>query len=640
MGSRTRLVVSVLIALCGVPRASAQGLPTGINVQQLRPSWGSGQIFGVDTTQVLEHLQIGVGVWTILADDPLTVRAPGGTERVGSIVSRQLDLAVAVGLGLFDLLDLGVVVPMVPFRTGDTVISGVSIPDVSGFAMGDVRVGTRLRVYGDPRGIFRLGLRLDVGIPTGVGPFASSAKVSFEPVLLLDVRYRRFRSSLNVGFRNLFGSESVGSLKVGPELMYGLALGVELVPGFDAVAEVHGTVGLTVDGAGDALGRLPAAPLEWMAGLRYAHPVGFSGALGAGTGMTQGYGTPDWRVALYLGWTFDPRREQRAASEFTDPSLDPAGEEVTEPDPADPTRVRIRRAPGVTAADQDGDGLADRDDACPADAEDKDAYQDEDGCPDEDNDGDGVPDARDGTADASGFGACRDQPEDVDGHEDQDGCPDEDNDGDGVPDALDECPNVAEDRDGFEDDDGCADDDNDGDGFLDANDGPKEPGTAYGSCRNMPETEGPSDSDRDHPDGCPDAVKVLSECRLEPLRVQFALGSARILPASVRALVTYAKGLSAATWARSIAVEGHTDARGTREANLTLSQKRAEAVRTLLQAQGVPGTRLIAVGRGPDVVPNTTEVPACKAPDSAACGGARRRVEFVIRETDAGKCGK
>ncbi len=57
---------------------------------------------------------------------------------------------------------------------------------------------------------------------------------------------------------------------------------------------------------------------------------------------------------------------------------------------------------------------------------------------------------------------CPDQPEDKDGFEDADGCPDPDNDADGIPDTADKCPNEPEDRDGFEDADGCPDPDNDG----------------------------------------------------------------------------------------------------------------------------------------------------------------------------------
>jgi hypothetical protein len=67
------------------------------------------------------------------------------------------------------------------------------------------------------------------------------------------------------------------------------------------------------------------------------------------------------------------------------------------------------------AGDRDGDGLADTVDACPDEPEDKDGFQDDDGCPDADNDGDGIIDAMD---------VCPGEPEDKDGVDDGDGCPD------------------------------------------------------------------------------------------------------------------------------------------------------------------------------------------------------------------------
>ena len=68
---------------------------------------------------------------------------------------------------------------------------------------------------------------------------------------------------------------------------------------------------------------------------------------------------------------------------------------------------------------------------CPLEAEDRDHFDDEDGCPDEDNDGDGIIDALD---------AAPNLPEDFDEFQDHDGRPDLDNDFDGIPDAADNCP--------------------------------------------------------------------------------------------------------------------------------------------------------------------------------------------------------
>jgi outer membrane protein OmpA-like peptidoglycan-associated protein len=68
--------------------------------------------------------------------------------------------------------------------------------------------------------------------------------------------------------------------------------------------------------------------------------------------------------------------------------------------------------------------------------------------PPPDRDNDGIPDAKD---------KCPDRPEDKDGFQDEDGCPDIDNDNDRVLDIADKCPNVPETYNGFEDEDGCPD---------------------------------------------------------------------------------------------------------------------------------------------------------------------------------------
>jgi hypothetical protein len=65
-----------------------------------------------------------------------------------------------------------------------------------------------------------------------------------------------------------------------------------------------------------------------------------------------------------------------------------------------------------------------------------------------DADRDGIPDDED---------QCPNHPEDRDGFQDLDGCPDPDNDADGILDVNDKCPNVPETINGFEDDDGCPD---------------------------------------------------------------------------------------------------------------------------------------------------------------------------------------
>ena len=98
--------------------------------------------------------------------------------------------------------------------------------------------------------------------------------------------------------------------------------------------------------------------------------------------------------------------------------------------------------------DRDGDGILDDVDKCPDDPEDKDGFEDEDGCPDPDNDQDGIMDADD---------ACPNDKGEPSSDPKKNGCPSTDRDGDGIPNDQDKCPDQPETYNGVDDDDGCPD---------------------------------------------------------------------------------------------------------------------------------------------------------------------------------------
>ena len=139
-------------------------------------------------------------------------------------------------------------------------------------------------------------------------------------------------------------------------------------------------------------------PINDMFGLRLDGRVMAPAAIAhkiAKVGSETGYGGPDWEILLaaYMGF---------GAEKAPPPAPPPA------PAP-------------VVDKDTDGDGIPDSIDKCPNEPEDKDGFQDEDGCPDPDNDGDGILDVND---------KCPNEPETFNGYQDSDGCPDE------VPAAL------------------------------------------------------------------------------------------------------------------------------------------------------------------------------------------------------------
>jgi outer membrane protein OmpA-like peptidoglycan-associated protein len=75
----------------------------------------------------------------------------------------------------------------------------------------------------------------------------------------------------------------------------------------------------------------------------------------------------------------------------------------------------------------------------------------------------------------------------------------------------------------------------------------------------------------------------------------------------------------------TIQVVGHTDNTGSAAYNMDLSQRRAGAVASILIADGVPGNRVQAIGRGEDQ-------PIASNLDAAG-RAQNRRVEIIIRPT-------
>jgi len=251
--------------------------------------------------------------------------------------------------------------------------------------------------------------------------------------------------------------------------------------------------------------------------------------------------------------------------------------------------------------DRDHDGILDEVDQCPDVPEDKDGFQDSDGCPEDDNDKDGIADKVD---------HCPDVPEDKDGFEDSDGCPEDDNDKDGIIDKADKCPNEPEDKDGFEDEDGCPDPDNDKDGFLDAQD----------LCPNEPETvNGYADTD-----GCPDEdqVRVVGDKIVLDDRVHFYVNSFVIRKISYPLLTRLSKLISDHPEYVHVSVEGHADERGPDNFNQKLSEDRARAVKDFLIKQGIPTDRLSSIGYG------STRPLVDKKSEYALL--LNRRVEFTV----------
>ncbi|MBN2341998.1 MAG: OmpA family protein [Deltaproteobacteria bacterium] len=242
-----------------------------------------------------------------------------------------------------------------------------------------------------------------------------------------------------------------------------------------------------------------------------------------------------------------------------------------------------------------------------------------------DRDGDGILDKDD---------ACPDDPEDLNGIDDEDGCPENDMDGDGIKDKFDKCPLVPEDKDGDRDTDGCPEEkeyvgtasagpsqtsDRDMDRIVDIND----------QCPDDPETY----NGRDDEDGCPDQGDVIvTNGALQILKkVYFEYNSDKIKEVSFQILDEVAATINNNPQITRLEIQGHADERGKNGYNLKLTRRRAAAVRKYLIKKGVAASKLQSQGYG--------EYCPINDQSNEAAWEENRRVEFKVMELNGNSTG-
>jgi hypothetical protein len=337
------------------------------------------------------------GAGVVLSDDPLIIRLGDGSEQ--SIVGQVFSARLLAGVTLPGNIRLELQAPYYP---------SIEIGGVPRAGPGDVQASASIPI--PLNGPIALALRPQVAIPTAETDLYISDGFSGGLVAIAsgEAAPLVWQSELgtNLGTTSCLegeGAHCEGGIFLGREIIGGFGVGYPVHAKATVGAEMITRVGIA--GGGPSFTKNPT-DIHGYALL--GDGSGLMASVAAGTGVVAGVGSPDWRLAVSIGW----------------------------------------RDSG-TPPDSDGDGVLNATDQCLNEPEDLDGYQDTDGCPDDDNDGDGVPDSSD---------RCPNKKEDLDGTDDSDGCPEYDNDGDRVLDVDDACPN----RYGNPQAGGCPDRDKDG----------------------------------------------------------------------------------------------------------------------------------------------------------------------------------
>jgi OOP family OmpA-OmpF porin len=614
--------LAIGLAFWAAPAAAQSTDGANIHLNAFRPALDSRGYITVNASQVLGHNELSFGLVLNWSRNVLVFEDGDTRYAVENVITPTLVGAYGLKFGPAEL-ELGLSMPF-------GVMSGDRNPDFEGVegnpndderfdfegqGFGDIGLHLKTRFLNTSRGP-RIGLAVigSLYLPTAKssddGKWLGEGALTPQILGVLDKEFGylgRFKIALTGGVRlrksvTFVDNDTTGTptppttnarLEAGMGLPLGVGIAWALSPQkFDIVGEVYGEMPLEGENF---------FPVDALAGIKVYLARNSFLSLGAGAGTIMGDGaTTDLRA--FGAIIFEPNIGDRDGDGIKD-DLDNCPD-----DPED--RDDFEDEDGCPDPDNDRDGIPDEEDECPNNPEDKDGWEDEDGCPegnDFDRDGDGIKDNDD---------KCPDEPEDKDGFEDEDGCPDPDNDGDGILDEDDLCINDPEDFDKFEDEDGCPDPDNDRDRILDEDD----------SCPIEPETYNGFKDD----DGCPDRGRVVvTETNIEILdKIYFEYNKATIKPESFPILDAVASTLQGNPDIQLVEIQGHTDARGSADYNRRLSDARSKSVRKYLIGKGVAADRLRAKGFGEDelIDPANTEEAHAK----------NRRVEFLIikRGTD------
>jgi outer membrane protein OmpA-like peptidoglycan-associated protein len=294
--------------------AHAQKLQ-GDNVQLFVPTTGGYGFFTREYAEVGESFEPYVGLWVDYARAPL-VRYVNG-KLANEVISHQLTVDLVGSISLFHYVELGLGVPFVPFQSGAGLPATTTeaARNLAAGAFGDIWVTVKAPFLRTKHA--NLAAALAVTFPSGDhNNFDGEQSVTGVPRLISDFRFvnERLIFGVDAGVR-LRQNATLGNINFRDELAFGANLAYAIIAErFYAGLEFYGAAGFRFKSTEET-------PIDALLGLKYRLNK-FVFSLGGGTGVTDGYGTPRFRVVA--GVAFFPQKAK---------TIEPESEPVPEPEP-------------------------------------------------------------------------------------------------------------------------------------------------------------------------------------------------------------------------------------------------------------------------------------------------------------------
>ena len=306
------MVLAAAVAASSTARAQTMTVQPQFTADRFNPGAGTYDILSVGSAQVPDHLDLHMSIFSSYSRDPLRLIAVGDPSQQVRILHSQTLVHFGASLGLFDRFELGMTLPMLVAQSANSndLLGPLIAP---GDGIGDLRIIPKALLFGSHT--FSIAVAAPVTFPTGNGnAYLSHGTVTFAPELRLESNALPVRLAASGGVI-LRQPRDFANLTVGNALTYGVAGELPFHIGSQrlaALATLAGEIELQQPGWVER-------PMEVLAGLRWQLPANLAFTFGGGPGLTDGYGTPRFRV--FAGFGFDPRQSMRRTTPTRPPVL-------------------------------------------------------------------------------------------------------------------------------------------------------------------------------------------------------------------------------------------------------------------------------------------------------------------------------
>jgi OOP family OmpA-OmpF porin len=514
--SHAFLAVAALSSLgFGSRKAEAQTLPS-IDARTWRPSFDPGANLITEPSRTPASGEWNLGAFATYSFRPVSVFKAGSGDVAFRPVEHIAGMDLGGTIGVSDRIAVGASLPLVLWQDGDsgmpsTISSASRAPQ---FGIGDAALSLKGTLIPNTGGGLGLASITSVTVPTGDRTsFYGDGSVTAQTRVAAEYSFVIVTANASVGYKartdqHTWPAPEAGGVTFGDEIPW--SMGITMNPALFKIdpqnrhrieLAAHGWLPggpVAPFGLGDrGASALSPVMLTVDDRVEIGHYRDVYALYGADIGLNDAVGVPAFRLIAGIGWS--PRDHDMDHDGVAD-DLDQCPEIAED-------RDGFEDSDGCPDIDDDEDGIVDKEDACPRVKGVESTDPKKNGCPPDDRDHDGVPDSEDACPDA--WGEKSPDPKMTN----MNGCPTTDRDGDGIPDRLDRCIDQPEDKDGYKDDDGCPDPDDDGDGISDKDDAcpriPGEPSSdpTRNGCLN-PDRDGDTyDNDADK---CPDSAEVFN----------------------------------------------------------------------------------------------------------------------------------